>query len=514
MAYSTSEQYKENIYSEDSKQTLDIKINDKLIDSKYIKSVSQKDDVFESNNFSLGSAIKNQYIITIDNDALSNIINYGEIDLNFNLIMDSIIEKVPLGTFLIDKMEDGSNNSTKFTVVDYMKKLENVFFDFSDLLPCTRYELLKAICEYCGLELENESIINGSIIVDVYDNTLDCKKYVSFIAERAGGYAKISRFNKCVIRSFNKVDEIELPSNKLGDYKNDELKIITGVIYENSTQKFERGDSSGQVILLAQDSPFTCSQEEIDNLYEALNGLSFQSLDIKIWGDPAIDTGDIIIANGIRSFAQKNWSFGNGFYGNYKTTLEKTVVKSNVERIPSKDKIRKILAQLNEIDLSIRQLVQQSDENNMRISDLLINLDTIQESVSKTTIEVEELTNTVQNTITSTEEKIEIIEKRIVDGVENLKNSLVTINIDGISVATNLSKISTLITNDTFAILNSDGSYLAYFGYDESEGRSKAEMDNLTVTNYFTTAMHRIEKYEDPDTGEERTGFFYMGGGS
>ena len=93
---------------------------------------------------------------------------------------------------------------------------------------------------------------------------------------------------------------------------------------------------------------------------------------------------------------------------------------------------------------------------------------------------------------------------------EELQNALVTININGISVSTNISKISTLMTNNAFKIMQSDNpnSPLAYFGYDENLGRSVSQMDNLTVTNYLTAGYHRIEKI----IGENRTGWFYIGG--
>ena len=93
---------------------------------------------------------------------------------------------------------------------------------------------------------------------------------------------------------------------------------------------------------------------------------------------------------------------------------------------------------------------------------------------------------------------------------EKLQNTLVTINKDGINVSTNLSKISTIMTNDTFAIKDNSDTYLAYFGYDEVEGRSKAEMNNLTITDYFIAGTHGVEKFEY--NGEDRTGWFYIGG--
>lgn len=124
-------------------------------------------------------------------------------------------------------------------------------------------------------------------------------------------------------------------------------------------------------------------------------------------------------------------------------------------------------------------------------------------------VNVEQLTQTIDTNNATMQESIDNINNTLVNGVETLKNTLVTINIDGISVATNVSKISTMITNNTFAITSS-GTNLAYFGYDEENGTSIAEMDNLTIHNYFTAGYHRTEKF-DID-GDTRTGVFYVGG--
>lgn len=124
-------------------------------------------------------------------------------------------------------------------------------------------------------------------------------------------------------------------------------------------------------------------------------------------------------------------------------------------------------------------------------------------------VSVEQLTQTIDTNNANVQNNLDNINNTLANGVETLKNTLVTININGISVATNVSKISTLITNNTFAITSS-GTNLAYFGYDEENGTSKAEMDNLTIHNYFTAGYHRTEKFEI--NGEKRSGVFYVGG--
>ena len=123
-------------------------------------------------------------------------------------------------------------------------------------------------------------------------------------------------------------------------------------------------------------------------------------------------------------------------------------------------------------------------------------------------LELTQRTNSVEQQINSTQATIEVLQQEVVDGQQTLHNSLVTIDINGISVSTNTSAISTLITNEKFVIM-SGNTPLAYFGYDEDTNSTKAEMDNLTITNYLTAGHHRVEKITV--NGEHRTGWFYIG---
>lgn len=125
---------------------------------------------------------------------------------------------------------------------------------------------------------------------------------------------------------------------------------------------------------------------------------------------------------------------------------------------------------------------------------------------------IETVNNRVTEQITSTQAQIEVVENKVNNGVETLKNSLVTININGIQVSTNTSKINSIMQNNKFAIQDSAGNDLIFIGYDEELGASVSRMDNLTVGNYFVAGVHRQEKFQDEETNEWRTGFFYIGG--
>ena len=129
-------------------------------------------------------------------------------------------------------------------------------------------------------------------------------------------------------------------------------------------------------------------------------------------------------------------------------------------------------------------------------------------TISTMTGEFNSLKSEVAKNLEDSEESINGILDTLENGVNAVKNALVTIDVNGISVATNVSKIATLITNNTFAITSS-GTNLAYFGYDETKGKSIAEMDNLTIRNYLVAGYHRTEKFEI--NSEKRTGVFFIG---
>lgn len=361
VAYNTSERYKELIYEEDSEQSLVIKINGTEINADYIKEFTLVDDVFNDSQFGLGSAIKSEITVTLDNDLVNELEAFEEMEIAFKLkISETGEEIIPLGNYIVKTIDNNSDLFTKYTMYDYMDKFEKTF-DASIYVPCTRFELLQHICNECGVELANTSIINGDVEVNVYDNTITSKQYLAYISERAGGFAKVIR-NKLYIRSFGEVDTNVLPIDKVGEYVIDDQKVVTKVIYENGTQIFECGIDDGYKVYLFQDNPFSCTQKEVDNIYNSIVGIVFQSLEVQVWGDPSIDTGDIIQIGGIKSFAQKNWKFSNGFYGDYKTPLEKIPTEANTTLVPTRTLIKRVQSKVDEQEGKITILSSEFEE--------------------------------------------------------------------------------------------------------------------------------------------------------
>jgi hypothetical protein len=175
-------------------------------------------------------------------------------------------------------------------------------------------------------------------------------------------------------------------------------------------------------------------------------------------------------------------------------------------------------------DRKINQTYLIVDKQNSKIESVVENVSILQNSTSQNADNINRLTSLVNSQgeeidslgtrITQTAENItasvSAIQGEIDSGVGLVKTTSVTIDDSGLNVSTDTSKISTTMTNNSFEIKDSGDKTLAFFGYDEQEGISKAEMDNLTVTNYFIAGVHRVETIEVD--GEERTGYFYIGG--
>ncbi len=385
MACTTTSSYKENIYNPDIEQTISVIINNKTVDPSFVKAIKYDDKIFEVESISIGNAVAREIQLELSNQFTEE---FTEVSLSSTLHIETP-ETLALGTYMVVEKDNSNDYYTKYILHDYMDKFHKKY-DASSMVPCTRFALLQSICNYCGVELENSSIINGDVIVNTYDNTIEALEYVRCIAERAAGNAKITRYNKLKIKELNTNENIILPNEMVGDYSYDDQKTITKVIFENATQKFEKGNNTGECICLSQYSPFSCTQEEVNNIFQSLNGLTYQSLKARIWGDPSVDAGDRLTYGNIKSFAQMSWQWGNGFYGEYDCSLKTNQQTSLVERLSNSQKIRRIKSILDESNMQIDLLLEENDENKTSIANLNLNLESIKSSVTK---KIEDLEN-------------------------------------------------------------------------------------------------------------------------
>ena len=160
-------------------------------------------------------------------------------------------------------------------------------------------------------------------------------------------------------------------------------------------------------------------------------------------------------------------------------------------------------------DRGINQTYLIVDKQNGEINSVVQNVNTLQTVVNSQGEQIDSLGTRITQNIDSITASVSSIQSELDNGVSLVKTTSVIVNDEGLTVATDTSKTQTIMTSDKF-IVRSGGKDLAYFGYDDEIGSTKAQMDNLTVTNYFVAGYHRTEKMEE--NGEHRTGVFYIGG--
>lgn len=553
MACETSYSYKRRIYADSSNSYLRIYLNNVLIDNDYVRDFDFDDSCFESDSFVLGSAIIQKIVLKLDNDCLpfpareiTNVkIDYGlqvydnskitynnqevkinEEELYFEDETKTTIEWIPIGIYDIGKDPDTSSSDyTTFTLYDYMNRLDIDGYDGSSIVPCTRYELASDMCRKCNLELGSKSFLGGDKMVYSYDNTMNPKTYFSFLSERAGGYSKAGRDGKIYIKSFSEVDEINLSERECESANVnyfDTLKKITKVTYEDATRKWEFGNDDGLQIFLSSENPFAIDEDEVLEIYNSLLGLTFQSADIKMWGDPSYDTGDILSVRGIRTFIQPKWKYNNGFYGNYKTTLKGTNTTSKVEKVSAEVQLRRVKSTLNEVTGEINIITERVSGNESNIAEIKADLGNISLKVEETSENLESnylnkeqidaISNTNNENIELLKQAVEqkisatdltiTVQREIANGVSSIKtNTGYTFDDNGLNISKDGEEMNNTLDNTGMFVKRDEDEVL---GADATGVRA----ENLRVRKYFEMGLN--SRFEDYKT--VRTACFYMGG--
>lgn len=258
----------------------------------------------------------------------------------------------------------------------------------------------------------------------------------------------------------------------------------------------------------------------IDELWDYIKNFEYYSFDIDSIGitflEP-IDKFTISVNNQQYSTILLNdtTSINQGLAENiYSESPEETITEYKYADTTDK-KINQTYILVDKQNQTIQAVVNEQSNQSAKLSQLEISNGMITEQVSsmqttidETTNAVVEIENKVTQTITDSNAQFEIINSTLENGVEKLKNSLVTIDVNGISVQYNEENFKALMTNKNF-IVNDGTNEIAFFGYDENLQKTIARIKELE-TERVTAGYHRCEGFTDGL--ENRTGWFYVGG--
>ena len=430
-------------------------------------------------------------------------------------------ESFKIGNFIVTDINDNdSKEEVSVTAYDYGLKFAQPYQTTLDYESgtVTLKNVLDEVCLNVGVELVNETITNGDFIVDS-NQFVNGELYgdvISSIAFISGNFATINEDDKLELIFTKLTNEIIEDYVELDDKRDTwpitSLSIGTSQVEgQNAVIKDETLiEQYGEHWLEINDVPFAYTLEKREELKQAIfdkvKGFGYSSFKAEYSFKPYYSLGDLIQfrnkdGNLVNSIILKFTSKYDNIILEAPSVTSATIQYENPKTAYDIAKRAEIIA--NQSTAEITSIVQTTEQ----ISENITNLEG---QVTSTTEELQTLSTTVTQNNQSVQTQINQINTNIQSGTETLKNTLVTIDINGIQVATNTSKVVSVVQNNKFAIQDNSGNDLFFVGYDEEEGRSKAEMDNLTVKNYFIAGCHRVEKYEKD--GEWRTGWFYVGG--
>ncbi len=145
--YRTSENYKNNIYSDETRHLLRVFADNIEIESKYIGDFKASFKIFENDEFSLGSVISRTVKLKIHKDAL-DFLNCNKIKITTGILG----EEIPYGEFIIDDKKEVNDNAIELDLIDYIPRF-NFDYNTKVTFPATLYDIAEDICMQAEVEL-------------------------------------------------------------------------------------------------------------------------------------------------------------------------------------------------------------------------------------------------------------------------------------------------------------------------------------------------------------------------
>lgn len=355
MAYIPSEctlqEYEEQVYSGSNNHRLYIKYGDTIIGdeaneyaSPFASSLKWTRRLLDngSKTFNLDCFVSQEIELVLNDYVIQDITQ--EIDIKIGTYIEKLNKWVyiPLGKYLVQDNPTTNENRTTYKLKD-KSKLFDFKYNAEPLITskggkATLLEILDDICSQANVNYVGSRTFSGyNEQIGIYDNTINARIYVSYIAEQSGSIATIDRNGNL---TFIKIKQSELTTREVSEdivegFTDGDNFIISKVVYESGIIKYEKGNDNNDTLYINSANPYVSNQTQVDNIYNIVNGLNINSFAIsKIYGNPTFDPWDLIVLNyegkTYKTFAQYIFTFNGVFTSKYETTIEHSAKKQNV----------------------------------------------------------------------------------------------------------------------------------------------------------------------------------------
>lgn len=407
MAHNTSSEYKQVIYSGDARHKIKIIFNgNELLDAdRYCEKITRTARIIPddgSKRFSLDNFMS-QELELILHDVDTSLIE-DQVEISIGTLVNNEYEYVPLGIFNIQDVPKTDKNKITIKLRD-----NRVKFDFGyNAQPlieqnggkATKRQVLDDICNQAGVVNKVSEFLGQNDEIAIYDSTIKGTMYIIYIASQAGAIPIIDRDGGLIFVYLDNLNTIKIPLYILEKYELGTPYTISRIVYEDGIRKFETSnDESLSTLYLDSSNPYIDKQEQIDNIYNILNGFTIDSVKTgKIYGDPAIDPYDIIevygyyeeLPNGnkhfiadentivFRTLANHTMTYTGKIISVYDTQIGIEQRNENVSLV-GEDNFKKFAkTSINNIENTINLIVGEQNGQKEQLSQLQIDINSIQ----------------------------------------------------------------------------------------------------------------------------------------
>ena len=309
MAYSnfqhcTEEEYKEIIYSGNAQQRLRLWVNNTEIDDidEYCEQIVIKKRVFPNGTetFNINNLISQEVEIIVHN-LLESTFN-GIITFEIGTLVDETndtYEYVPMGVFNVQETSISDNDTLTITLRDNSVKFD-IPYNAQPLIEqsggsATLKQILDDMCVKCGVVSKVTSFPNQNKLIGIYDNSINARIYVNYIAGQCGAIPIIDRDGELDFKYTNNLTIHKIPLDVVESYKLGKPYRISKVIYESGIIKYEAGTNDYDTMYIDSSNLYINEQEQINDILTIVNNFKIDSVETGyILGDPTIDSYDLI----------------------------------------------------------------------------------------------------------------------------------------------------------------------------------------------------------------------------
>lgn len=210
-------------------------------------------------------------------------------------------EYVPCGTFKITSAGK-PYASIKIEAADKMLETEKTYASSPLVYPASLYQIAADVASKIGVTMAGD-FYNSSYIVQEAPDRSDYtyRDILGFVAEAAGGFARITRNNQleivCLADNANNTYTIQPDKTRI-ETETDEIISITGLAYYGENGNILLGTDDYPIVIntnpLLANMAENSRQAILNNLYTKYSGFTYYPVDLKFAGDPALDEGDFI----------------------------------------------------------------------------------------------------------------------------------------------------------------------------------------------------------------------------